>query len=115
MFLIDSLVLLFDNLGNLRHIVVQVACAQGDEHVEIAVFHQAEHVILLDQALLYAGLEIVVDEVGGHSGNGLFPCRVNLCEYNLIEMAQRIGKVLVEIVGTTVQVRSKITVILRSG
>ena len=93
-----------NELGYLWHVVVEVACSQGDEHVEIAAFHQIEHVVLLYLALLYAWLQVVVDEIGGHSRDGQLACGIDLCEDHLVEMAERIGEVFVEIACASVQV-----------
>ena len=72
-------------------IVVQVAGAQDDEHVEVAALDIVYHVVLADDGLLHARLEVVVDELAGDAGDGLLAGGVNLGEYHLVELAQRFG------------------------
>ena len=78
------------------HVVVEVACAEYDEHVEVALLNEVEHVVLAYDALLDAWSEVVVDELRCDAFDRLLACGVDLCEYHLVELAERIGEVAVE-------------------
>jgi hemoglobin-like flavoprotein len=42
----------------LWHVVVEVACAEYDEHVEVALLNEVEHIVLAYDALLDAWSEV---------------------------------------------------------
>ena len=89
------------------HIVVQIACSKYDEHIEIAVLYQIEHVFFVYHALLYARFEVVVYELASHSGDRLFACWIDITEYHFVEVAECLGKILIEISCTGVEMRLK--------
>ena len=59
----------------------------------------------MNHTLLYAWFEVVVDEFGGDSWYRLLSCRIDVAEDYFVEHAQTVGKVLVEISCTGVQMR----------
>ena len=80
------LLLALDNLGNLRHVVVEVAGAEYHEHVEVAVLYKVEHVFLVNHALLHTLLEVVVYQLRCYAWYRLLACRVDVAQNNLVEL-----------------------------
>lgn len=55
-----SFIACLDYLGNLRYIVVKVACSENDEYVKVTAFNEVEHFVLAYDAFLNTWLEVVV-------------------------------------------------------
>ena len=92
-----ALLLAFDDLRYLRAEVVEVTGTEHHEHVKVALLHEVEHVVLADEALLYAWLEVVVDELAGDAGDGFLACGVDVAENDLVELTERVGEIVVEV------------------
>ena len=87
----------------MRNIVVQVASSQNDKYVEVSALHQVEYVFLVYHALLYAWLQVVVDELGGYTRDRLLARWIDIAEDDFVEKTQAVGKVLVEVTGAGVE------------
>ena len=53
---------------------------------------------------LHAGLQLVVDEFGGDPLDRFLACGVDVAEHHLVEQAQAIGEIFVEVAGAGVEV-----------
>ena len=75
-----------NDLRYFRYIIIQIACAQDDEHIEITLANKVENLILLYHRLLDTRCETVVYQLRGDARNRLFTCRVDIAKYHLIEL-----------------------------
>lgn len=105
MFFSSSASLGLKYLCDLRHVIVQISGSENNQHIEVTAFDKVKHVLLVYHALLHSGLQIVVDKLARDSGYGLFARRIDVTEYHFIKLAQRVGKVFVEVTGTCVEMR----------
>lgn len=96
-FLMHLLILVLKYFLYLWHIIVEVAGAEHHEHLEIIVFDEREDILLVYHLLLHAFLQVVVDKLRRNAGDRLLACGIYVAEHNLVEHAQAVGKVLVEV------------------
>ena len=88
--------------GHLRYKVIQVAGTKHDEYIEGAALDKTEHIVLTDELFLNARTQTVVDDLRGYPLYRLFAGRVYLGQYYLVEQAQGIGEVTVEVSCTSI-------------
>ena len=69
------------------------------------VLDELQHICLADDLFLNAWAEVVIDQLGGDTLDGLFASWIDLGEDDLVEQAECIGKVFIKIAGTRVEVR----------
>ena len=98
-----GLITCLDYLGNLRYVVVKVASTENDQHVKVAALHEVEYFVLTYDAFFNAWFEVVVYQFRRYTFDRKFTCRINLCEYDFIELAQRIGEIAIEIACTRIK------------
>lgn len=60
---VELLFFVTNYLGNLRYVVVEVACTEDDEYVEVAGLHEVYYILLVYHALLHVWRKTVVDEL----------------------------------------------------
>ena len=60
-------------------------------------FHKRLYFICVDQVFLYVVRQMVVYQFGGNPGYRLFSCRIDMCEYDLVQKTQAIREVMVEL------------------
>ena len=87
------------------HVVVQISCSQDDEYVEVTALHQVEYVFLVYHAFLYSWLQVVIDQLGCNTWDRLLASRVDVAEDYFVQETQAVGKVFVEVAGSSIQVR----------
>ena len=86
------------------YLVIEVTGTKDDEHLEIVSLHVVEHLIFQDHLFLHTFGQVVIDEFGGDALNRFFAGRVDLRQYHLVELAQGIGEILVEVAGAGIEV-----------
>ena len=89
----------------MRHLVVKVSGTEHNENIKVATADELQYVVLADDLLFYAFAQIVVDEFRGDSFYRFFARWVYFRENDLVELAQAVGKVTVEIACASVEVR----------
>ena len=94
---------LFENTGNFGHKIFDVASTQRDQHIKSAFLHHIKNLFLMDEILLNAWTKTVVDELARHSRNRFFACRIDVAEEHFIEQRECIGKVLIEVTSTGIE------------
>ena len=91
------------NVCDLGAIGVGIACAEHNEHIEVLLLGNLGQILEVRHATLHVGAQTVEDQLRCHPGDRLFAGRVNVQKDDFVEQRECIGKILVEIAGTSVE------------
>ena len=75
-----------DDGSDIVGVIVEVAGAEGNEDIEVKGPHDVKHICLTDEPTVNARAQMVENDLAGDALNGLFASRIDLREYDLIEL-----------------------------